>query len=64
MLYNGLKVETNYTQMTLGISMLKNSFLLNIKMWIHDTCHWYAQQYLPLHTKTQNYHLKYSNVLR
>ena len=27
------------TQVTFGISMLKNIFLLHTNMYIHDTCH-------------------------
>ena len=53
--------------MALAFSMLKN--VLHTKMQTHATCHLYAQNIFPLHTKTQNYPLsvpmcysKYRNV--
>jgi len=32
------------------------------KIFTIDTCHEYAQKFFLLHTKTQDYHLKYPNV--
>ena len=32
-------------------------------MYTHDTCHKYVRKYLPLSLKTQDYHVKYPNVL-
>ena len=34
---NGLPIDLKCTQLTLGISMFKNIFLLHIKMSSHDT---------------------------
>ena len=33
------------------------------KVFINDTCHYCAPKISPLHTKTQDYHLKYPNML-
>jgi hypothetical protein len=55
------------TQMTLDISMLINFFLFHINIRTHDT--WRAlgisvlNTIFPLHTRTEDYHLKYPNVL-
>ena len=38
MLHDGLHVDLKYTQMTLGISMLKNMILLHTHMSTLDTC--------------------------
>jgi hypothetical protein len=48
--------------MTLGISMLKNIFLLHIEMYTHGPCQELNYTF-PLHTRTQNYHVKYLDVL-
>ena len=37
MLNNGLQVDKKCTQMTLGISMLKNIIILHIKLLTHNT---------------------------
>ena len=49
MLHNGLQVDYSVHKLQI---ILKNIFLLHINMLTHDTCHWYAQKYLPLAYKS------------
>jgi hypothetical protein len=50
--------------MSLGISMLKNIFLLQLKCEHMILVITRLNNMFPLHIKTQNYYVKYPNVLR
>ena len=48
MLYDDIKVDSNCTQMTLDIDMLKNIISYILRCKTYDTRHWYAQECLSL----------------
>ena len=50
--------------MILGIIVLKNIFLLDTKCKHMTLCISMHNNIVNLHIRTQNYHLKYPNVLR
>ena len=49
--------------MTLGISVLKNVFLLHTKMHTHDIVVRILDNIFLVHTKAQHYYLKYPIVV-
>ena len=64
MLHNDIQVDFKCTQMTLGFGMLKMSSSCIVKC--KDTtslANSTLNNIFPLHTKSQDYHLTYLNVL-